>query len=47
MVLKWFFCGGWCWLTGLVAANVLAVPQWLEERQLVVAGRVVKMAAVC
>ena len=30
----------------LVAADVLAVWWWLEERQLVVAGRVAKTAAV-
>ena len=29
---------------GLVAANVLAVRWWLEERQLVVVGQVVKTA---
>ena len=31
---------------GMMVADVLAV-WWLEERQLVVTGRVVKMAVVC
>ena len=43
----------WCRLTaeeaeaGLVAADVLAVWWWLEERWLVGAGRVVKTVVVC
>ena len=34
-------------MAGLVVADVLAVRWWLEERQLVVAGWVVKTAVVC
>ena len=43
----------WCRLTveeaeaGQVAAAVLVVQLWLEERWLVVAGQVVKTAVVC
>ena len=33
--------------SGMVAADVLAVQLWLEERQLVVVGLVVKMTEVC
>ena len=43
----------WRWLpaekteAGLVAADVLVVRWWLEERQLVLACQLVKTAAVC
>ena len=32
---------------GLVAADIVPAWRWLEERRLVVEGRVVKMVGVC
>ena len=53
--MQWFYCCCCCWCrltagkaeAGLAAADVLAAWWWLEEKRCVVAGRVVKTAAVC
>ena len=45
--MQWFYCCCCLALAGLVAADVLAIRWWFEERQLVVDCQVVKTALVC